>query len=67
MITTLRRVEHSAGALATQSVSRMDELLPWFRSMPADRRSWVSLVAQAGVASLVEWMRDQDVPPRLFG
>lgn len=67
MITTLRRVEHSAGALATQSVSRMDELLPWFRSMPADRRSWVSLVAQAGVASLVEWMRDQDVPPRLTG
>ena len=67
MVATLRRVERSAGALATQSVSRMDELLPWFRSMPADRRSWVTLVAQAGVASLVEWMRDQDVPPRLTG
>ena len=67
MVTTLRRVERSAGALATQSVSRMDELLPWFRSMPPDRRSWVTLVAQAGVASLVEWMRDQDAPPRLTG
>lgn len=67
MTTTLRRLERSAGALATQSVSRMDELLPWFRSMPADRRSWVTLVAQAGVASLVEWMRDPDVPPRLTG
>jgi len=67
MITTLRRLERSAGALATQSVSRMDEFLPWFRSMPPDRRSWVTLVAQAGVASLVEWMRDQDVPPRLTG
>ena len=67
MITTLRRLERSAGALATQSVSRMDELLPWFRSMPPDRRSWVTLVAQAGVASLVEWMRDQEAPPRLTG
>ncbi len=67
MVTTLRRLERSAGALATQSVSRMDELLPWFRSMPADRRSWVSLVAQAGVDSLVEWMRNRDVPPRLTG
>ncbi|MDQ3715582.1 MAG: helix-turn-helix domain-containing protein [Actinomycetota bacterium] len=67
MVTTLRRLERSAGALATQSVSRMDELLPWFRSMPADRRSWVTLVAQAGVDSLVEWMRNRDVPPRLTG
>ncbi len=67
MVKTLRRLERSAGALATQSVSRMDELLPWFRSMPADRRSWVTLVAQAGVASLVEWMHDQATPPRLTG
>lgn len=65
MITTLRRLERSAGALATQSVAEMDERLPWFRSMPPDRRSWVTLVAQAGVAALVEWMRDQDVPPPL--
>ncbi|MBA2415580.1 MAG: helix-turn-helix domain-containing protein [Geodermatophilaceae bacterium] len=35
----------------------MDELLPWFRSMPADQRSWVTLVAHAGISSLVEWLR----------
>ena len=28
----------------------MDETLPWFRDMPADQRSWVMLVAQAGIA-----------------
>jgi PucR C-terminal helix-turn-helix domain/GGDEF-like domain len=54
---TLRRIERSAGALATASVARMDETLPWFRALPADQRSWVMLVAQAGVRSLVEWLR----------
>ncbi|MEV4620014.1 helix-turn-helix domain-containing protein [Asanoa sp. NPDC049573] len=54
---TLRRIERSAGALATASVARMDETLVWFRQLPADQRSWVMLVAQAGVRSLVEFMR----------
>ena len=54
---TLRRVERSAGALASASVSQMDESLPWFRELPADQRAWVMLVAQAGVRSLVEWLR----------
>src|SRR4029453_9838005 len=31
--------------------------LPWFRALPADQRSWVMLVAQAGVRSMVEWLR----------
>lgn len=35
----------------------MDETLPWFRALPADQRAWVMLVAQAGVRSLVEWLR----------
>src|SRR5215212_8871104 len=43
----------------------MDDELPWFRDMPADRRSWVTLVAQNGIASLVEWCRDPGSPPRL--
>ncbi|MDI1463790.1 helix-turn-helix domain-containing protein [Catellatospora sp. KI3] len=54
---TLRQIERAAGALATASVSRMDETLPWFRELPADQRSWVMLVAQAGVQSLVNWLR----------
>ena len=45
----------------------MDEQLPWFRAMPADQRSWVTLVAQAGIASLVEWCRNPGRPPRLTG
>jgi hypothetical protein len=54
---TLGRIEKAAGALATASVARMDETLPWFKGLPADHRSWVMLVAQAGVRSLVEFLR----------
>jgi hypothetical protein len=64
---TLRRLERASGGLATRAVSRMDEQLDWFRAMPADQRSWVMLVAQAGIASLVEWCRTPDHPPRLTG
>jgi sugar diacid utilization regulator len=54
---TVRRVERASGGLATRSVAQMDERLSWFRTLPADERSWIMLVAQAGVASFVEWMR----------
>ncbi|NUR49079.1 MAG: PucR family transcriptional regulator, partial [Hamadaea sp.] len=57
---TLKRIERAAGSLATASVARMDEVLPWFRGMPADQRAWVMLVAQSGVRSLVEWLRQDD-------
>ena len=64
---TLHRLERASGVLATRAVARMDEELSWFRSMPADQRSWVTLVAQAGIASLVDWCRDPARPPRLTG
>jgi hypothetical protein len=56
---TLTRIERAAGALSTASVARMDEVLPWFRDIPAEQRAWVTLVAQTGVRSLVEWLRRQ--------
>ena len=49
-------------ALAAAAVTRMDEALPWYRAMPAENRSWVNLVAQAGVAAFVEWFRHPDAP-----
>jgi hypothetical protein len=59
---TVRRLEGSMGALASAAITRMDEVLPWYRAMPAENRSWVNLVAQAGVAAFVEWFRKPDVP-----
>ncbi len=64
---TIRRIEQATGRLATQSVARMDEQLPWFRELPADQRSWVTLVAQAGMQSYVDWLRSPDDVLRLTG
>src|SRR3954447_18712898 len=59
---TVRRLERSMGTLATAAIARMDEVLPWYRAMPAENRSWVNLVAQAGVAAFVEWFRSPEAP-----
>ena len=64
---TISRIEQSSGALATRSLARMDEQLAWFRRLPADQRSWVTLVAQAGIASFVEWLRSPNEAVRLTG
>ncbi|MEV4020078.1 helix-turn-helix domain-containing protein [Nonomuraea angiospora] len=43
------------GSLGTAAMARMEEQLPWFRALSAEDRSWVGLVAQAGIAAFVEW------------
>ncbi|MFB9877949.1 PucR family transcriptional regulator [Planobispora siamensis] len=45
------------GSLGTAAMARMDERLPWFRALSAEDRSWVGLVAQAGIAAFVEWFQ----------
>jgi hypothetical protein len=64
---TIRRIEQATGRLATQSVARMDDELLWFRELPSDQRSWVTLVAQAGLQSYVDWLRSPDDVLRLTG
>ncbi|MGH8868975.1 MAG: PucR family transcriptional regulator [Actinomycetes bacterium] len=59
---TVRRLERATGALASAAIARMDDQLPWYRAMPPDNRSWVGLVAQAGIAAFVEWFRTPDRP-----
>ena len=54
---TVRRIERSMGTLGTAAIAAMDERLPWFRKMTAENRSWLGLVAQAGIASFVDWIK----------
>ena len=55
---TVLRLERAMGALGTAAVARMEERLSWFRSMSAEDRSWVGLVAQSGVAAFVDWFKN---------
>ena len=54
---TVQRIERSMGALGTAAIAAMDERLPWFRKMSAENRSWLGLVAQAGIAAFADWIK----------
>jgi DNA-binding PucR family transcriptional regulator len=54
---TVRRMERATGALGTAAIAAMDERLPWYRKMSAENRSWLGLVAQAGIAAFLDWIR----------
>jgi DNA-binding PucR family transcriptional regulator len=53
----VRRLERAAGALSTAAIAAMDERLPWYGKMSAENRSWLGLVAQAGIAAFLDWIR----------
>jgi hypothetical protein len=54
---TIARLEQATGALGTAAMLAMDRRLPWFREMSAENRSWLGLLAQAGVAAFVDWIK----------
>ena len=57
---TVRRLEKATSSLAAAAIARMEEKFAWYRSMPPENRSWVGLVAQAGIAAFTEWFRHPD-------
>lgn len=57
-VETLRRLRAATGRLATAALRRLDAEYPWFRALPAQERSWVGTVAQAGISSFVAWYAD---------
>lgn len=57
---TINRIERSSGDLASEAMSRVEATLPWFRAMSAEDRSWITLVAQAGIGAFVAWSRRPD-------
>ena len=50
-------MERATGALGTAAITALDERLPWFRNLSAENRSWLGLVAQAGIAAFIDWIR----------
>jgi hypothetical protein len=60
---TLAWLRKISGELATATLKRLEDTLPWYREMPPGRRSAVGLVAQAGITSFISWFDDPRSTP----
>lgn len=60
---TLTWLRTISGELATATLKRLEETLPWYGDMPPGRRSAVGLVAQAGITSFISWYEDPKSTP----
>jgi hypothetical protein len=52
-----------AGELASATLARLEETLPWYRAMPPARRAAVGGVAQTGISSFLEWYENPEAQP----
>ncbi|WP_241245850.1 PucR family transcriptional regulator [Microbacterium sp. 4R-513] len=60
---TLAWLRRISGDLATVTIKRLEDTLPWYAEMPPARRSAVGLVAQAGITSFISWYDDPNSTP----
>ena len=60
---TLAWLRTVSGELATATLKRLENTLPWYGDMPPGRRSAVGLVAQAGITSFIHWFDDPGSTP----
>lgn len=60
---TLAWLRTISGELATATLNRLEETLPWYGDMPPARRSAVGMVAQAGISSFIAWYDDPKSTP----
>jgi len=60
---TLAWLRRISGDIATVTIKRLEDTLPWYAEMPPARRSAVGLVAQAGITSFIQWYDDPGSTP----
>lgn len=60
---TLAWLRNISGEMATATIARLDDTLPWYRDMPPSRRSAVGMVAQAGITSFISWFENPTSTP----
>ena len=62
-------MERATGRLSTAAVTRMGNELAWFAELPAEHRAAVGMVAQAGIAAFVSYLRapSDEVTGAVFG
>ena len=55
-----KRLTGVTGAMTTATVAEMESRHSWFRRLDAEHRSWITLVAQAGIDGFVKWFASPD-------
>ncbi|WP_228552050.1 PucR family transcriptional regulator [Mumia zhuanghuii] len=55
-------LDKASGDLTTAAIATMERDLDWFHDLDAEHRSWISLIAHAGIAQCAEWMRTGSAP-----
>ena len=59
-----KRLGSKTSAMTTVTIAEMEARHHWFRRLDAEHRSWINLVARAGIDGFVNWFADPDpVPP----
>ena len=52
-----QRLTRASGALSSAALTRMEKDMPWVVQLPAEDRSWIGLILQAGIKSFIDWFR----------
>jgi hypothetical protein len=58
--TIAKRLSAVTGAITTATVAEMESRHQWFRRLDAEPRSWITLVAQAGIDGFVTWFGEPE-------
>jgi hypothetical protein len=58
--TIAKRLAGVTGAMTTATIAEMESRHGWFRQLDAEHRSWITLVAQAGIDGFVTWFADPE-------
>ena len=60
-----QRLTRASGALSSAALTRMEKDMPWVVQLPADDRSWIGLIVQAGIKSFIDWFRHGESPAHI--
>jgi sugar diacid utilization regulator len=55
-----KRMSAVSGEMTTAAVAEMEIRHPWFSELDAKHRSWITLVAQAGIDGFVQWFANPE-------
>ncbi|HEY9291372.1 MAG TPA: helix-turn-helix domain-containing protein [Microlunatus sp.] len=55
-----KRMAEVSGEMTTAAVAEMERRHAWFSALDAKHRSWITLVAQAGIDGFVHWFADPE-------